>query len=89
MSVVSCKSQLTDIDKDYPSSLKKYGVKKVFLFAECCAESSLQSLKLKARRAGYKGLWFLYSVVNSTGLIKNDELELIDFGDEVFRNVSR
>lgn len=87
--VVSCKSQLTDIDKDYPRSLKKYGVKKVFLFAECCAESSLQSLKLKAGRAGYKGLWFLYSVVNSTGLIKNDESELINFGDKVFRSVSR
>src|SRR5216684_1407952 len=34
--VISCKSQLTSVDKGYPKALKKFGVKKVFLFAECC-----------------------------------------------------
>src|SRR6266849_10235424 len=33
--VVSCKSSLDTIDKAYPKSLRKYGVKTVFLFAEC------------------------------------------------------
>ena len=88
LAVISCKSKLTTIDKDYPTSLKKYDVKKVFLFAECCDESSLQSLKQTARKAGYKGLWFLYSVENSTGLVKTDEPALKSFGDEILKSVS-
>lgn len=86
--VISCKSKLTAIDQDYPTSLKKYGVKKVFLFAECCDESQLESLKRRAYKAGYKGLWFLYSVETSTGFVKTDEPELKNFGDKIFKSVS-
>ena len=88
LAVISCKSKLTTIDKQYPPSLKKYGVEKVFLLAECCAESSKESLKKKARVAGYKGLWFLYSVQTSTGFMNTDEPALKNFGDEIFRSVS-
>ena len=88
LAVISCKSQLTEIDKSYPASLKRYGVKKVFLFAECCVESRLTSLQRKACKAGYKGLWFLYSVEESTGFVKTDEPALKSFGDEILRSVS-
>lgn len=88
LAVISCKSKLTAIDKDYPTSLKKYGVEKVFLFAECCDESQLKSLKQRANKAGYKGLWFLYSVETSTGFVKIDEPALKNFGDEILTSVS-
>ena len=86
--VISCKSKLTTIDKQYPPSLKKYGVEKVFLLAECCAESSKESLKKKAREAGYKGLWFLYSIANTKEAVTTDDHTLNNFGDEVLRSVS-
>lgn len=88
LAVISCKSRLTKIDKDYPTSLKRYGVKKVFLFAECCFESSLISLKQNALKAGYKGLWFLYCIEKSTGFVKIDEPALKDFGNEILKSVS-
>ena len=88
LAVISCKSKLTAIDRDYPTSLKKYGVKKVFLLAECCDESQLKSLKRRAYKAGYKGLWVLYSVEKSTGYVRTDELELKNFGDKIFKSVS-
>ena len=43
--VVSCKSTLSSIDIHYPAALKAFGVKKVFLFAECCEESRLAGLE--------------------------------------------
>ena len=58
--VVSCKSKLGKIDKEYPKSLKKYGVNYIFLVAECCKEIQYHSLKKRARRAGYAGLYCLY-----------------------------
>ena len=88
MAVISCKSKLTTIDKQYPPSLKKYGVEKVFLLAECCAESSKESLKKKAREAGYKGLWFLYSVAKTKEAVTTDDHTLKNFGDEISRSVS-
>ncbi|MDE0145692.1 MAG: hypothetical protein OXL95_07465 [Nitrospira sp.] len=88
LAVISCKSKLTTIDKKYPSSLKKYGVNKVFLLAECCVESRKESLKKRAREAGYKGLWFLYSVDTSTGFVKTDESALKSFVDEILKSVS-
>jgi hypothetical protein len=59
--VVSCKSLLGSIDADYPKTLKKYGVQKVFLFAESCDESQVQRLRKKAVQAGYSGMWCLYT----------------------------
>lgn len=59
--VVSCKSQLDSIDSDYPKALKKFGIEKVFLFAESCRQGRLASLRTVAKKAGYRGLWcFVY-----------------------------
>jgi hypothetical protein len=52
MAVISCKSFLNAIDRDYPKALKKYGVEKIFLFAECCRRSRLDALRKTAKRAG-------------------------------------
>ena len=87
LAVISCKSKLRDIDKKYLPSLKKHGVEEVFLFAECCDESQKGSLKQRASRAGYKGLWFLY-VETPDGFVKTDDKELSDFGHNVLRSVS-
>ena len=88
LAVISCKSKLTTIDKRYPPSLKKYGVEKVFMLAECCAESRKESLKKKAREAGYKGLWFLYSITKTKEVVTTDDHTLKNFGDEILRSVS-
>jgi len=58
--VISCKSKLDDIDAKYPKSLKKYGVKQVFLIAECCKYSRYKFLRQKARHLGYSDLHCLY-----------------------------
>jgi len=57
--VISCKSYLTRIDTDYPRTLRRY-VKQVWLFAECCPRGKENILRLKARKAGYKGFYYLY-----------------------------
>jgi len=89
LAVVSCKSQLTSVDKDYVSSLKKYGVKKVFLFAECCKEPSLPQLRKKAHDAGYKGFWCLYTIQEPGEFVKEDEKMLKNFGDSIQRSLKR
>lgn len=81
--VVSCKSKLTAIDKDYPKALKKYGVKNVFLFAECCDEGQFPRLRAAATSAGYRGLWCLYLTQKKGSSFKTDEKMLIAFGDAV------
>jgi hypothetical protein len=58
--VVSCKSELGRIDAKYPAGLKKYGIKKVLLFAECCPFRRFDTLRKQAKAAGYAGLWCLY-----------------------------
>ena len=88
LAVISCKSRLATIDKSYLTSLKRHGVEKVFLFAECCDESQQKSLKQRACKAGYKGLWFLYVVEEALGLVTTDDQELSDFGDEILKSVS-
>jgi len=60
IAVISCKSTLTSIDKDYPKSLKKFGIKNIFLFAETCKKGSFATLSKAAKKAGYRGLWCLY-----------------------------
>jgi hypothetical protein len=58
--VVSCKSQLADIDFAYPKQLARFGIDKVFLFAECCSLTNYDNLREKALAAGYCGLWCAY-----------------------------
>jgi len=60
LTVVSCKSLVNSIDKDYPKDLKKYGVNNVVLFGECCSKSRFKTLRDKARQLGYKDLFVLY-----------------------------
>lgn len=74
-SIVSCKSQLASIDADYPQAMKEFGVKKVFLFAECCEEAAFARLETSAKKAGYAGLCCLYfTKKNRVGFTRNETL---------------
>jgi len=85
--VVSCKSSLGAIDKQYPKDLKKYGVRNIFLFAECCAEDDFPRLREAAIKAGYRGLWCLYLTRGST--FKTDERMYVSFGDALSRALKK
>lgn len=85
--VVSCKSSLKAIDKAYPKDLRKYGVKDIFLFAECCEEADFHRLREAARKAGYRGFWCLYLTQGST--FTTDESMYVAFGDAITRAVSK
>ena len=89
--VVSCKSKLTAsaIDKAYPKDLKKYGVRKIFLFAECCEETQFSVLLKKAKQAGYCGLWCLYLTEAQSPSFKTDESMYDAFGTAVLKAVKR
>jgi len=86
--VVSCKSRLHGIDKSYPKALKKYGVKHVFLFAECCNETQFEKLRQRAEAAGYSGLWCLYLVQKGPSPIKSVEEMYVDFGKAILKAVN-
>jgi len=84
VAVVSCKSQLTSIDESYVGLLRPYGVRAVFLLAECCSKSSFEGLRSRAKKAGYKGLWCLYRTSNGdSDNIEEDEDMLLDFRDQI------
>lgn len=85
--VVSCKSQLTTIDRQYPKALKTFGVDKVFLFAECCKSSQFDSLRHKAKEAGYADLCCLYFTGPGGTEEVNEEL-WVEFGEAVLNAVS-
>lgn len=87
--VVSCKSKLNSIDPDYPRALKQFGIRKVFLFAECCREDQLTALRAKARGAGYSGLWCLYFTKKGAdpSIFSRDETMYLDFGNVVRKAV--
>ncbi|GEM_PF-717122 len=88
--VVSCKSLLNSIDKDYPAALKAFGVKSVFLFAECCRESRWVGLQKKARKVGYQGASCLYfTKEDDESLTKTDESMYVIFGESVVKAVSK
>lgn len=79
--VVSCKSQVKSIDKEYPKSIKKYA-KKVWLFGECCGPRSAKALAKKAKKAGYEKFWHLYTWAPKTKADYN-KAGWHDFVDEV------
>ena len=87
--VVSCKSFLGNIDADYPSTLKKFGVKSVFLFAECCEEKRFVSLQKAAKRAGYAGLYALYFTTVGVPGFKQDERLYVEFVTAIKKAASR
>jgi hypothetical protein len=86
--VVSCKSLLNSIDADYPRTLKKYGVRKIFLFAESCDESQVEPLRKRAKKAGYSGMWCLYTTDKKepSFLGTNGEM-LVEFGQRLLAAV--
>jgi hypothetical protein len=86
--VVSCKSSLLGIDKSYPNALKRYGVKHVFLFAECCRETQFARLQVRAKDAGYSGLWCLYLSQKGPLPVKFDEEWYVDFGKAILKAVA-
>ncbi len=84
--IVSCKSQLTSVDKEYPRTLKKFGVKKVFLFAECCKAGSFKGLRERAKKAGYTDLCCLY-FTTPTGFVEVNKTLWTEFGDAIAKAV--
>jgi hypothetical protein len=87
LAVVSCKSHLTSIDREYVASLKRCCVKNIFLFAECCKNMHLDKLQRNSKTAGYKGFWCLYTIDKDHSFISTDGVRLRDFGDAVYRSV--
>jgi hypothetical protein len=89
--VVSCKSRLDSIDSSYPLALKQFGIKKVFLFAECCREDQFPSLRAKAKGAGYSGLWCLYFTQKGPdeSMFSTDETMYVDFGNSIRKAVKK
>lgn len=68
IAVISCKSYAKSIDKPYKAyceRIREY-VNNVMLFAECCPKRRAVALNEKAKKAGYKGFWYLYSVDEQT-----------------------
>ncbi len=65
IAVISCKSFLSAVDREYPRKLSSY-VNKVLLFAECCEPNAVDRLKRSAESAGYKGFWYLYACNQTT-----------------------
>jgi len=82
--IVSCKSFMRDIDKDYPATLKKYGIENVFLFAECCIKSQSVKLEAAAKSANYLGVWWLYLLdYADSPMFETDTKMHCDFGNAV------
>lgn len=59
VAVISCKSYLANIDKEYIQTIKPF-MEQVWLFAECCPRGKEAALRKKARAAGYRNLFYLY-----------------------------
>lgn len=85
--VVSCKSQLNSIDKGYAKALRKFGVKKVFLFAECCSAGRFPRLRDDAKKAGYSGLFCLYFTGAGGAFQEVDPTMWMDFANMVLNAV--
>jgi hypothetical protein len=74
VAVISCKSNLTQIDKKYPGRLAKHGVRKVYLFAECCRQKDYPRLKQSALANGYSSLGCLYLLDAKGEILINDAI---------------
>jgi hypothetical protein len=78
IAVISCKSYFKSIDKAYYKLVKPY-VKHVLLFAECCPPGNIRALKIRAKKAGYDGLWYLYDYDKDAGTTNNAVKEWQNF----------
>ena len=79
IAVVSCKSQVTTVDANYPTQLSVYGVDRVLLFGECCTRSNYANLAGQAKTAGYLGLWCSYLTENGGSNWACDEKVYAEF----------
>jgi hypothetical protein len=76
---------LSSVDARYPKSLRKFGVKRVFLFAECCKDTHFPRLKKAARKAGYAGLCCLYLIKTRKPGFTRDEKMYRSFSNGVVK----
>ncbi len=81
--VVSCKSVIMNIDKDYPNRLLKYGVEKVYLFGESCSHTNYKSLKKRACKLGYSSLCCAYYTGGDEQPFIRDENSHLEFMDAI------
>lgn len=82
--VVSCKSRLTQIDTEYPAQLRRFGIEKVVLFAECCSKSNYDNLRKQALEAGYCGLWCAYFLEGDEP-VTMDEQHHLEFREAILQ----
>jgi len=68
--VISCKSMIrspSDVDDEFCLSLRGHGVGRIWLFAECCDCTRVDSIAARAKRAGYDRFFHLYTLDSKTG----------------------
>jgi len=78
IAVISCKSFINAVDREYPRKISPY-VDKVLLFAECCEPNAVGRLKRSAVSAGYEGFWYLYACSQTTSQCTVDPEQWEDF----------
>jgi len=88
LAVVSCKSFAKRIDTCYCEQMKPYQGN-VLLFAECCCPGKDEVLREKAKEAGYKGFWYLYTFDPRGDIITHNEVVWLDFLKAVYHIVGR
>jgi len=88
LGVISFKSYVRSVDNGYCNSLKKYKIGDVWLFGECCETKSADTLTKNARRAGYRGFVYLYSIGEDGFSLHYPENLYLEFIDDVVRLAS-
>ena len=88
VAVISCKSYTRSVDKQYCDEFHEYGLKNIFLVAECCSPSSVERLKKEAKDEGYKGFYYLYSFKKNSSVRLQDESVYLDFYNDIKKVVS-
>jgi len=78
IAVISCKSFIKTVDREYRQKLRSY-VDKVLLFAECCEPKDVNKIKRSAKSAGYEGFWYLYACNQATSQCTVDPDQWKDF----------
>jgi hypothetical protein len=86
--VVSCKSKLDSVDTKYPKALRKFGVKNVLLFAECCKEKDFNRLCRSAKGSGYRAVCCLYFTKDNGSFLRMATAELVNFTNAIAKVVT-
>jgi hypothetical protein len=75
VAVISCKSYLRSIGRDYRQYGRKVGryARELWLFAECCPPTAVACLRERAREAGYRKFWYLYTWDGESSIQPNQE----------------